>query len=110
MEYKVMSRKMFWTLVILLTATAAAIVIFVCSKFFRSGEPDAVFVAKKTEKKKVVLAAQAAAKLNHAEKEELINSVIRQMKTGDQAALWFAIRKEDREFLLKKHGNDQQKV
>ena len=110
MEYKVMSRKMFWTLVILLTATAAAIVIFVCSKFFRSGEPDAVFVAKKTEKKKVVLAAQAAAKLNHAEKEELINSVIRQMKTGDQAALWFAIHKEDREFLLKKYGNDQQKV
>ena len=75
-----MSRNVFWTLIILLTVTAAATVVVVCSRFVRAGKPDADYVIKTTKKKKAVQAAQAAAKLNHADKEELINSVIRQMK------------------------------
>ena len=102
-----MSRKVFWTLVILMTAAAAIIVFAVCRKFVDSGKPDADYVVKVTKKKQ---AAQAAAKLNHAEKEELINSVIRQIKKKDRSALWFAIRKTDREYLLKKYDKDQQKV
>ena len=103
-----MSKTVFAVLIALLTAIALTTVFIVCRQLFKQDQVDYVIKIKKKEKD--VQAAKLANRMNHSGKEELLNDVIRLLQKNDQAGLWYAMAKPDREVLLKKYNNDQQKA
>jgi hypothetical protein len=103
-----MSKTVFWILIAVLTAIALGTVFVICRHLLRNENIDYVVKIKKKEKE--VKAAKLANRINHSGKEELLNNTIKLLQKNDQAALWYVMDKPDREFLLKKYNNDQQKA